>query len=262
MATARAVDLTNVKEGVNFRPRRKPAGDYRGKVVKVEDHKPKDTTKPMGWVFTIQVEGDARSTYPYYVNPSPKEAWKIRAICVAVGINVKMTRIKFDPNKLVNKALGLELEDDEYEGREKSVIADVFPVDEVGSARDGAPEGDEVYDDDEPAGDDEEYEEEEEEVAPPKRPASRRRKAPEPEPEEDYEEDEIEEEEEPPPPPRKRTTRRRAPEPEEEEEEEEPPAPTRRRRTTPDAKKVAAPTRRRKAPEPEDDDLDLDDLDE
>lgn len=258
-ATARAVDLTNVKEGTNFRPRRKAAGDYRGKIVKVEDHKPKDTSKPMGWVFTVQVDGDARSTYPFYVNPAPKEAWKIRTICVAAGINVKMTRIKFDPNKLVNKPIGLELEDDEYEGRMKSVIADVFPVDEVGSAREDAPEGDEVYEDEEADYEDEEVEEE---SAPPKR--TRRKPAPEPEPEEEEYEDEDEEPEPPKPAPRKRTaTRRRAPEPEpeEEEEEEEPPAPPRRRTV---AKKAAAPApRRRKAPEPEDeDDLDLDDLDE
>lgn len=259
-ATARAVDLTNVKEGTNFRPRRKTAGDYRGKIVKVEDHKPKDDSKPMGWVFTVQVDGDARSTYPFYVNPAPKEAWKIRTICVAAGINVKMTRIKFDPNKLVNKPIGLELEDDEYEGRMKSTIADVFPVDEVGSAREDSPEGEEVYDDEA----DYEDEEVEEEPAPPKR--TRRKPAPKPEPEEEEEEYEDEEEEEPEPPkpaPRKRAaTRRRAPEPEpeEEDEEDEPPAP--RRRTV--AKKAAAPApRRRKAPEPEDeDDLDLDDLDE
>lgn len=229
--TARAVDLSNVKEGGgSFRPRRKPEGDYRAKIVKVDDHQPRDASKPMGWVFTIQVEGDARSTYPYYVNPAPKEAWKIRSICAAAGINVKLARIKFDPNKLVNKMIGIALEDDEYEGRPKSVIADVFTVDEVGNANEDAPE-DEVEDIDA----DEEYEEDEEpEEEPEPAPKRRRKVAPEPEPEE---EDDEEEEEEPAPPVRKRRT------------------------TTPPTKKVAA-ARRTPAPVEEDDeDDDLDDLD-
>lgn len=237
-ATARAVDLSNVKEGGSFRPRRKPEGDYRAKIVKVDDHQPNDKSKPMGWVFTIQVEGDARSTYPYYVNPEPKQAWKIRTICAAAGINVKLARIKFDPNKLVNKAVGVALADDEYEGRPKSVIDDIFPVDEVGDAADDAPEDDEIEDID--TGDEEEYEDEE-----------------------------PEEEPEPEPAPRKRTARKRAPEPEpeeedepedDEEEEEEPPAPVRKRRTTtPATKKVAAA--RKPAPPADDDEDDLDDLD-
>ena len=38
-ATARAVDLSDVKEGGGaFKPRRKPEGDYRAKFVKADDH--------------------------------------------------------------------------------------------------------------------------------------------------------------------------------------------------------------------------------
>lgn len=220
-ATARAVDLSNVKDGGNFRPRRKPSGDYKAKIVKADDHQPNDKSKPLGWVLTIQVEGDARSTYPYYLNPEAKQAWKIGAICRAAGLNVKNARIKFDPNKLVNKAIGVYLEDDEYEGREKSVIDDVFPVSEV-SARadeediDEIDDDEEVVDDEEPVEDDEPEEEEEEEPAPKRRPAatSRARKAaPAPEPEDDEEDEEEEEEPEPTPPPRKTVRKKVAPKP-------------------------------------------------
>jgi hypothetical protein len=255
-ATARAVDLTNVKEGGNFRPRRKPEGDYKAKIVKADDHL-KDGKEP-GWVLTIMVHGDARSTYPYYLSSEEKQAWKIRGICIAAGINVKTARIKFDPNRLVGREIGIALEDDEYNGRERSSIADVFTVAEVGAnADEDAPEGDEEIDlDDAP---EEEPEEEEEEPAPPVR---KRRAKPEPEPE--PEEEEEYEEEEPPPPPRRRRAKP-APEPEpeddEEEEEEEAPAPPprRRRATTPPTKAVAS-ARRKPAP-PADDDDDLDDLD-
>jgi hypothetical protein len=242
-ATARAVDLSNVKEGGNFRPRRKPEGDYLAKIVKVDDHQPNDKSKPMGWVYTIQVDGDARSTYPYYVNPEVKQAWKIRTICAAVGINVKLARIKFDPNKLVGKAVGVALADDEYEGRPKSVIDDLFPASEVGNANEDVTEEevdtDEVegdYDDDEP---DEVEEEPEPEPVKPTRRVARKKPAPEPEPEpeDEYEDDEEEAEEEPPPPP------------------------VRKRRTTAPPTKAVAPARKRAAAPVVEDDDDLDDLD-
>lgn len=235
-ATARAVDLSNVKDGGNFRPRRKPAGDYVARIVKADDHQPNDKSKPMGWVLTIQVKGDARSTYAYYLSPEEKQAWKIRTACVAAGLKVPVGRIRFDPNKLVNKEVGVELEDDEYNGREKSSIADMFPVSEVGGNGDeDVPEGEDPEDDEDVDYGDEAEEEPEPEPAPKPR-RTRAKAAPEPEPEED---EEYEDEPEPEPAPR-----------------------TRRRAAAPPAK-AAAPRTRRKAPEPEvdDDEDDLDDLD-
>lgn len=223
-ATARAIDLSDVKEGGNFRPRRKPEGDYRAKIVKADDHQPKDKSKAAGWVLTIMVEGDGRSTYPYYLSPEKNQVWKIATICRAAGLNVKNTRLRFDPNKLVNRAIGIALVDDEYNDRPKSTIDDVFSVDEVGANADEGPDIDEV--DDEEIPDDEEPEEEEPEPAPVKR-TVRRKPAPEPEPEEEEDEEEEDEPEPEPVKPTRRVARKKAPE-----------------------------------PEPEDDDLDLDDLDD
>jgi hypothetical protein len=228
-ATARAVDLSDVKEGGSaFKPRRKPEGDYRAKIVKADDHV-KEGKEP-GWVLTVMVEGDNRSTYPVYLNPEKKQAWKIAQACRAAGLNVKNARVRFDPNKLVNKEIGVFLEDDEYEGRPKSVIAEMFPVSEVGGNAD-EPDEEEIIDEDEEI--DEEEDEEPEPVKPVRKP--RRKVEPEPEPEEDEEEDE--DEEEPPPPPRKRTAARKA---------------------------APAPRRRKPAPveDEDDEDLDLDDLDD
>jgi hypothetical protein len=232
-ATARAVDLTNVKEGGNFRPKRKPEGDYKAKIVKADDHQPNDKSKPLGWVLTIQVEGDARATYPVYLSPEPKQAWKIRQVCVAAGLKPPAGRIRFDPNKLVNKAIGVALADDEYEGRVKSSIDEMFPVSEVGAnADEDVPD---VDLDEEEVDEDEEVEEEPEPAPKPRRRAAK--PAPEPEPEEDEEY--------------------------EDEEEEPSPPPKRRRTTVPPTKKVAA-ARRKAAPvvDEEDEDLDLDELDD
>lgn len=231
-ATKHSVDFTNVKEGSIFRPKHKPEGEYLARIVKVDDHQPNDKDKPMGWVFTITIDGDARSTYPVYAGPDEKQAWKVRKMFVAAGIAVPKKRVMVDPNRLAGKEIGVFLEDDEYEGRLRSRVADFLTVDEIGEGNDEA---------------EDEIEEEEEEEAPPARKraaakkttstAKRRKPEPEPEPEDDEEEyDDEEEEEEPPPPPRKRTAAKKAP-----------------------AKK--ATTRRRPAPEPEDDEDDVDDLD-
>lgn len=249
-ATSRAVDLTKVKERGNFRPKRKPEGDYRARIVKADDHQPNDKTKPQGWVLTIQVEGDARSSYPYYLSPEEKQLWKIGQVCRAAGLNVTGKRINFNPNKLVNREVGIALVDDEYEGRVKSTIDDMFPVSEISpNANEGAPDDadyvdtdedeDVDYGDDDTEPEDEEDEPEPEPTPPPRKRTARRKREPEPEPEDDEEE---EEEEEPAPPP----------------------APKRRRAAAPPAKKTAT---RKAAPAPaedEDDDLDeidLDDLD-
>jgi hypothetical protein len=259
-ATNRVVDLTKVTEGGNFRPRRKPEADYRAKIVKVDDHQPKDQSKPQGWVYTIMVDGDGRSTYPYYVNPSPKEAWKIGTISAAAGFKIIGKRVNFNPNKLVGKPVGIFLEDDEYDGKPKSVIGDIFPVSEVGNSAEVGDDidTDEVYDD-EDAGTDEDEAIEEEPPAPRKRTARKAQPEPEPDPEDEYEDEEPE----PTPPPRKRA-RKAAPAPPVEdddyEDEEVVEAPPVRRRA---ATKAAAPVKRTrpKAPPVVEDDDDLDDLD-
>lgn len=224
-ATARAIDLSDVKEGGNFRPRRKPEGDYRAKIVKADDHQPKDKSKAAGWVLTIMVEGDGRSTYPYYLSPEKNQVWKVAGICRAAGLNVKTARIRFDPNKLVNKTIGIALVDEEYNDRLKSVIDDVFLASEVGANADEDPEivdedEDEVYDDETP--EDDEPEEEEEPAPAPKR-TVRRKPAPEPEPEPEDEEEYEDEDEEPEPEPAPKTRRvvRKKPTPPPVEDDEE-----------------------------------------
>lgn len=234
-ATKAVVDLSNVKDGGNFKPRRVPEGDYKLKIVKADDHQPKDPKSPKGWVLTLQRDGDARATYPYYLSPAENQLWKIRAICVAAGLNVSKKRINFDPNKLVNKYIGAFLEEEEYEGKPKSTIGDVFPVSEIGA---NADEGEDIDTDEELADDEdtdevveEEDDEEEEEVVPVKKARKKAKPIPEPEPEDD--DDEDDDEEEPPPPPvRKKKAA---------------PAPVKKK-----ARKVAPPV---------DDDDDLDELD-
>lgn len=148
-ATKKAIDFTNVRDKGEFNPRHKPAGDYRMKVVKVQDHVAKGKKVADQWCFTIVLTTDQRSSYPYYASWDPEQAWKIRNLCIAAGIQVPKKRILVDPNKIVGKEIGASLDDEEYEGRMKSVISQVFPVSELGGSDEPEDEGDEEVGDEE-----------------------------------------------------------------------------------------------------------------
>lgn len=177
-ATAAIIDFSNVKERGNFNPKNIEPGDYAATVAKVEQTEAKSDGEPM-WLFTITLDDVPRATYPIYCKLVENQYWKIKSLCNATGIDVGQRKVKLDPNKLVGKELAVSVEDDEYEGRMKSVIIETFPLDDL----------DPVDGDTEP--EDNDLEEEEE-------PPRKKRKRPAPVEEED-EDEEDEEEEEPAP---------------------------------------------------------------
>jgi hypothetical protein len=221
VAKKRKADFSDVKDGGNFSPRHVPEGDYRMKIIAVEDGESNAGNEQT--VFTLIRLDDAKrarpATYPYYCGWETKQLWKIRKLFIAAGMPVPKRLVLVDPNKLLNKVVGAVLVDDEYDGRMRSKIDDVFPKEDVQDT----PSTDDT--DDDYADDDEEIEE-----TPPSRKHAAKR-TPEPEDEE-------------PPAPRRRK-------PVENDDDEE--ATPSRRRTA----KKAAPKRR----PAEDDDDDVDDLD-
>lgn len=178
-ATKKNLDFTNVKEGGNFSKKRMPVGDYLGKIVKVEDSMPKDEEDrtPM-WLFTLQLAKTPSATYPYYCKLQDNQLWKVRNLLVAAGLNVPKKKVGVDPNRLVNKLVGVSLDDAEYNGKEQSEIGAIFSPSELDAT---------VSDEDDDV-DDEEEEDEEVTVAP----AKKKKKAA---PVEEEEEEEDEEEE-------------------------------------------------------------------
>ena len=139
MAKAQVVDFSNVKDRGNFNPKHVAEGDYAATIVKVEDgESKKDQT--FQYVFTIKLKKFSQASYPYYCKVQENQLWKLRNLAVAAGLNVPKKRMKFDPNKVIGKTIGVTMADDEYEGKMKSVIDAVFPVSELA-------EGIEVADD-------------------------------------------------------------------------------------------------------------------
>ena len=214
MAQKMTLDFSQVKDGGSFSPKHKEEGEYLATVTSFEDTKSKSGNAM--WVFGLTLKSDRRATYPVYCVLNADSLWKLRQVLMAAGIRVPKKRLTVDGNRLVGKDIGVFLEDDEYEGKKKSVITSFFPAEEYSGedSGDDLPDedaeeeledeenenssdyGDEdqpEFSDDEDDSDDEE--DEEEELAPKKvakkapARAAVKKKAPEPADDEDEEED-------------------------------------------------------------------------
>lgn len=145
-ASAKAVDFSGVKDRGNFNPKHVAEGDYAATITNVEDGESKKDGS-FQYIFTIKLEKYSQHSYPYYCKLQENQLWKLRNIAVAAGLNVPKKRMKFDPNKVMGKKIGVTMADDEYEGKMKSVIDAVFPMSELA-------EGAEIDDSDTDAPDD------------------------------------------------------------------------------------------------------------
>lgn len=200
MAAKQTIDFSQTKDQSGFNPKRKPEGEYLGTIVSFEDTKSKAGAAM--WVFGITLKTDRRATYPVYCLLGADQVWKLRNMMLAAGFKVPKKRITVDGNRLVGKEIGIFLEDDEYEGKPKSVVGSFFPASEYSGPEDADDDQDEddEYDEDESVPEEDEEEEPEDEV-----PAD--------DEDSDDSEDEDEEDEEPAPAPAKKApaTRKAAP---------------------------------------------------
>ncbi|QFP95795.1 hypothetical protein SEA_CHERRYONLIM_42 [Gordonia phage CherryonLim] len=168
------IDFANIEEGSGIRPKRLKPGEYAATIKDVQGGLSKKSKTPQ-WVFLISPDSHPGAVYPYYCQLTADAAWKIRLLLLALGATVPKSVKAVDASKLKGKKLGIILEDDEYEGKLKSVIDTLIPVSEIT---------------DEPAGDveDDEDDDVEEEEAPPARKRTAKKKV-EPEPVEDEDDD-------------------------------------------------------------------------
>lgn len=149
MAKAVNLDFSGVKDRGAFNPKQVAEGDYAAVITKVEDAEAKGDGGAM-YVFTIKLDKFSQASYPYRCKIQENQLWKLRNIAVAAGLNVPKKRMKFDPNKVVGKRVGVTMEDDEYEGKMKSEVSAVFPLSELADGAE-APDDDTSFDDDEAA---------------------------------------------------------------------------------------------------------------
>lgn len=165
-----SVDFTGVKEASGINPKRMAAGDYAATISKVTREQSKKSGNDQ-LVFLFTLKDHRTAIYPYYVGLDASTLWKLRNILLAVGAKAPKGKANIDVERLVGRDVGITLEDDEYEGKDKSVIDAVFSVKELDD--ESAPMADEPDDDEED-----------------EKPAKKSQAA---EPEDDNEEDELDE---------------------------------------------------------------------
>jgi len=119
------VDFTGVSEGGGFRI--KP-GDYAVKVKKVE-HKISDKDKPyFNWELEV-LNGDAKGKKLFHTTSlQPQALFNLRNTLLACKMNVPKSKMSVDIKKLVGAIMGVTVDDDEYKGKVKSSVVDVFPI--------------------------------------------------------------------------------------------------------------------------------------
>jgi hypothetical protein len=201
------IDFTNVKEPSAYNPKHIEPGEYLGKIKAVIEKKSNDGDPML--VYEVTLDDVPGASYPYYVkinfDTEKSQAWKIRQLFMAAGITVPKKALNVNVEKVVGKRVGVEIEEDEYQGRMKGAVRRFILASEV-----SGPQDTEADEDDE----------DEEDAPPPprKRAAAKKKVAP---PVEDDEDDEDEEDEEPTPPKRTRTKKKATPPPADDDEDED-----------------------------------------
>lgn len=145
-ASVKVADFSTVKDRGEFSPKHVAEGDYAAKIVKVVDAEAKKSGA-FQYIFTIKLQKFSQNSYPYYCQLTENQLWKLRNLAVAAGLNVPKKRMKFDPNKVVGKSIGVTMEDDEWTNDQgkttlKSVIAAVFPIAELADGGEDLPDDD------------------------------------------------------------------------------------------------------------------------
>jgi hypothetical protein len=167
-----SLDFSGVEKERRQRAKRIKEGDYILKITKVERKKNK---KGDAYYFswTMQVVEDAKggkkyAGVPFWYTTSlkPDALFNLRNLVFAATDGKKnlagKKAVKFNPQEFVGAKLAGTVEDDEYEGKIKSVVADVFPLSELVEEEDEDEEDEESEDDDDSDDDDDDDEDDEE----------------------------------------------------------------------------------------------------
>lgn len=131
-----SVDFSNVKEGGGGV--RMPENDYHLKIASVKEDISEKSGNPMlviqfGFVDKKAAKKAGGTIRENFVLQE-KSLWKLRDLLEAVGVKVPKRTVQIPIKKLVGKELGGTIVDDEpYNGRIKSKIADYMTLDDFES---------------------------------------------------------------------------------------------------------------------------------
>jgi hypothetical protein len=121
-----------------------PPGDYAAKCVKAELGKSKEKKTP-GILCVYQITQGKHKGKKLRDDLWLTEGslWRTRQTLEAMGIRVPSKKVKIDVTKMKNKELAITLEDDEYDDKVYSRVADAFLLSELDTDEDEEEEEDE-----------------------------------------------------------------------------------------------------------------------
>lgn len=121
-------------EGVEGRGARIKPGEYLAAVSEVEKLKAKGKGggEYLAWTFDLDDGGKA------YFNTSlkPNALWNLRGLLEAMGVEVPDDEMDIDLEEMVEKRVGVVIEMEEYEGKNRPKMVDYFPEDDASDTSD------------------------------------------------------------------------------------------------------------------------------
>lgn len=151
------VDFTGVEAG----GRVTPEGEYVVEVLGVE-RKMSEADKPyLAWTLKVVGDPNHEGNRLYYNTSLQKQAlWNLRQFLEAMGIETQGGAMQLDLKSYVGLQLGVEVDIEEYKGKDKSRVVDVFALNDD---EDEDEDDDEEAEDEEASTNEEDEEEDEEE---------------------------------------------------------------------------------------------------
>ena len=135
------IDFTNVEPGGKV-----PEGDYPVRVKEVTVEESSSGNPYLKWVLEI-IDGKHKGKVLYHnTSLQPQALFSLRNTLEALGMEVPQTVVELDLDNLIGLKAAVSVEIEVYQGKEKSRVVEVFPLEDL------------VEDDEEDEDDDEDYE--------------------------------------------------------------------------------------------------------
>lgn len=107
-----------------------PEGDYRMKVVKVEDTESDAGNSMFKWTFEgMEKKAKGKKFYLYTVYDPPDSLWKLKSLLEALGTEVPDGAMDLDLDEMVDLELIGQVGDEEYQNKTTSKLQDFSPID-------------------------------------------------------------------------------------------------------------------------------------
>jgi hypothetical protein len=105
-----------------------PEGQYAMEVAEVEEGVSKNDNEQLEWKFR-GTEGKAKGKiFYYYTTLTPESLWKLGLTLQALGVEVPDSATDVDLDDLVGKECMGTVIDDEYQGKTKSKLTEIAPL--------------------------------------------------------------------------------------------------------------------------------------